>query len=85
MLLFYLRKLRIDDNPVTSPHLCLKLFDNRFQLLDIPNEEDECYKRDDLIPRWFEPVAEDCAINEAQTSSTTATVIPWFYGNHQAK
>jgi hypothetical protein len=28
----------IDENPVTSPSLCLKLFDDRFQLLDIPNE-----------------------------------------------
>jgi hypothetical protein len=81
----------IDNNPVTSPSLCLKLFDDRFQLLDIPNEEDENYKRDDLIPRWFDPVtiAEDCAINEAfaydKLRPAQGTVIPWFYGNHQAK
>ncbi|KAF8162116.1 hypothetical protein BJ912DRAFT_1006667 [Pholiota molesta] len=76
----------IDNYPVTSPSLCLKLFDDRFQLLNIPNEEDE---RDDLIARWFDVVAiaEDCAINEAfaynKLRPAQGTVIPWFYGNHQ--
>lgn len=54
----------IDRKPVSSPSLCLKLFDNRFQPLSSPDEDD--YELDELLPRWFESlvIAQACAINE---------------------
>jgi len=77
----------IDDNPVSSPSLCLKLFDDRFQPLRSPNEDNE--EPDELLPRWFDPVviAEWYAVNEAfaydKLRPAQGSVIPWFYGTHQ--
>ena len=55
----------IDDVPVSISPLCLKLFDDRFQPLQNPDEDDEL--DDGLLPRWFDPVvhAEAYALNEA--------------------
>jgi hypothetical protein len=38
----------IDDTPVLSPSLCLKLFDDRFQRLPSPDEEDD--ELDERVP-----------------------------------
>lgn len=55
----------IDNVPVSISPLCLKLFDDRFQPLQSPNEDDGELD-DDLLPRWFDPVvvAETYAPNE---------------------
>ncbi|KAH9478644.1 hypothetical protein JR316_0009101 [Psilocybe cubensis] len=74
----------IDGRSVSSsPLLCLKLFDDRFQdLHDLIDYEDP-------IPLWFGPVffAEDRADIETtvydKLRSVQGTVVPWFYGQHQ--
>jgi hypothetical protein len=77
----------IDDDPVSSPSLCLKLFDDRFQSLRSPIEYDE----EDEVPRWFDSVitAEMYALNEAfaydKLRPVQGSVVPWFYGTHQVK
>ncbi|KIM42277.1 hypothetical protein M413DRAFT_130315 [Hebeloma cylindrosporum] len=74
----------IDDTPVLSPSLCLKLFDDRFQDLPIPDEGDELD-----VPRWFDArlIAEMYALNEAfayeKLRPAQGSVVPWFYGAHQ--
>ncbi|KAH7916633.1 hypothetical protein BJ138DRAFT_1139528 [Hygrophoropsis aurantiaca] len=76
----------IDDKPMTSPSLCLKLFDDRFQLLESPDEDEE---EPDEVPRWFDPViiAGLYALNEAfaydKLGPAQGSVVPWFYGTHQ--
>lgn len=76
----------IDGHHVSSsPLLCLKLFDDRFQdlhhLIDF----------EDPVPQWFSSVffAEELADNEAavydKLRSVQGTVIPWFYGQHQVE
>jgi len=79
----------IDSVPVSISPLCLKLFDDRFQPLQSPDEDDE-ELNDDLLPRrWFDPVviAETYALNEAfaydKLLPAQGSVIPWFYGTHQ--
>ncbi|KAG7089546.1 hypothetical protein E1B28_011219 [Marasmius oreades] len=77
----------IDGVPVSVSPLCLKLFDDRFQQLQSPDEGEEL--NDDLLPRWFDRVvyAERHALNEAfaydKLRPVQGTVIPWFYGTHQ--
>jgi hypothetical protein len=77
----------IDNAPVSMSPLCLKLFDDRFQPLQRPDEDDEL--DDELLPRWFDPVvhAEAYALNEAfaydKLLPAQGSVIPWFYGTHQ--
>ena len=79
----------IDNNPVSSPSLCLKLFDDWFQRLRSPNEDNE--EPDELLLRWFDSVviAEWYAVNEAfayvKLRPAQGSVIPWFYGTHQVK
>ncbi|KAF8874525.1 hypothetical protein CPB84DRAFT_1853586 [Gymnopilus junonius] len=74
----------IDDNVVSSPSLCLKLFDDRFQQLENPNEDNDLD-----VARWFDRVviAEMYALNEAfaydKLRPAQGSVIPWFYGAHQ--
>ncbi|KIM43985.1 hypothetical protein M413DRAFT_433218 [Hebeloma cylindrosporum] len=74
----------IDDTPMSSPSLCLKLFDDRFQHLPSPDEYDEMD-----VPRLFDTflIAEMYALNEAlayeKLRPVQGTVIPWFYGAHQ--
>jgi hypothetical protein len=64
--------------------LCLKLFDDRFQPLQSPDEDE-----DGLEPRWFDRVvvAELYALNEAaaydKLRSVQGSLVPWFYGTHQ--
>ncbi|KAG6906850.1 hypothetical protein DXG01_011729 [Tephrocybe rancida] len=72
----------IDNHPVSSsPSLCLKLFDDRFQAW--PNEDDP-----ESDPRWFDHIllAETLAFTEAMVYDklhpVQGTVIPWFYGTH---
>ena len=78
----------IDNVPVSISPLCLKLFDDRFQSLQSPDEGDEEFN-DDLLPRWFDPViyAERYALNEAfaydKLLPVQGSIIPWFYGTHQ--
>jgi hypothetical protein len=77
----------IDDVSVSISPLCLKLFDDRFQPLQSPDEDDEL--NDELLPRWFDRVirAETYALNEAfaydKLLPVQGSVIPWFYGTHQ--
>jgi len=79
----------IDNEPVSSPSLCLKLFDDRFQPLQSPNEDEE--DLDGLVPRWFDTlvITERYAVNEAfaydKLRPAQGSVIPWFYGIHQVK
>jgi hypothetical protein len=77
----------IDDNPVSSPSLCLKLFDDRFQPLPSPIGDVE-----DLdVPRWFDTVifAEVYALDEAfaydKLRPVQGSVVPWFYSTYQVK
>ncbi|KZT02266.1 uncharacterized protein LAESUDRAFT_815464 [Laetiporus sulphureus 93-53] len=77
----------IDSTPVSSPALCLKLFDDRFQPLQRPDEDDE--QLDERLPRWFDSlvIAQTYALNEAfaydKLRVVQGTVVPWFYGTHQ--
>jgi hypothetical protein len=72
----------IDDQSVSSPTLCLKLFDDRFQQIPIP--EDELDYAD-----YFANLdnAPSLALNEAQIYDklrpVQGTIVPWFYGIHQ--
>ena len=74
--------------PVSISPLCLKLFDDRFQPLQSPDEDDE-ELNDDTLPQWFVPVvyAKKYALNEAlaydKLLPVQGSVIPWFYGIHQ--
>jgi hypothetical protein len=76
----------IDNIPVSTPPMCLKLFDDRFQLLDAPEKNELTDKN---LPRWFDRVvwAEMYALNEAyaydKLRPVQGTLIPWFYGIHQ--
>lgn len=71
----------------SSPSLCLKLFDDRFQPLDFPDEEDKL--EDDLVHRWLDrlTIAQTYALNEASAYDklqfVQGSAIPWFYGVHQ--
>ena len=77
----------IDNVPMSISPLCLKLFDDRFQPLHIPNEDDEL--DDEHLPRLFDTVihAETYALNEAfaydKLLPVQGSVIPWFYGTYQ--
>jgi hypothetical protein len=77
----------IDDVPVSISPLCLKLFDDRFQPLESPDEDDEL--NDELLPQRFDTVvyAETYALNEEfaydKLLPVQGSVIPWFYGTHQ--
>ena len=77
----------IDNVLVSISPLCLKLFDDRFQPLHSPEEDDEL--DDEHLPRWFDTVihAETYALNEAfaydKLLPVQGSVIPWFYGTHQ--
>ncbi|GJJ06689.1 hypothetical protein Clacol_000884 [Clathrus columnatus] len=81
----------IDNKPVprsTSPPLCLKLFDDRFQALRKP---DPMYgeERYENVHWWFETliVAEMSALNESfaydKLRPVQGSVISWLYGMHQ--
>jgi len=86
----------IDNKPVSSPSLCLKLFDDRFQMLRSPYDGAE-EADDSLFPWWFtidhifqaNLIAEPRALNEAlayeKLRPVQGTVIPWFYGIHQVR
>lgn len=81
--------ISIDNkNIVSSPSLCLKLFDDRFQSLHNPYDEDEELD-DESLPRWFDRVviAESYALNEAfaydKLRAVQGSLVPWFYGTHQ--
>jgi len=80
-------RCQITNAPVSISPLCLKLFDDRFQPLQIPDEDDEL--DDELLHRWFDPVvhAETNALSEAfaynKLLPAQGSVIPWFYGIHQ--
>jgi hypothetical protein len=77
----------IDNVPVSISPLCLKLFDDRFQPMQSPDEDDKL--DDELLPRWFDTIvhAETYALNEAfaydKLLPVQGSVIPWFYGIHQ--
>ncbi|KAH9482256.1 hypothetical protein JR316_0004354 [Psilocybe cubensis] len=78
------RLTSIDGHPVSSsPLLCLKLFDDRFQDLH------HLIDYEDPFPLWFGliSIAEDCTDNETivynKLRPVQGTVIPWFYGQHQ--
>ena len=79
----------IDNIPVSSPSLCLKLFYDRFQPLRSPDEDDE--HLDETLPQWFDSfvIAEMYAVNEAfayeKLRPVQESVVPWFYGTHQVR
>lgn len=80
----------IDGKPVTSPPLCLKLFDDRFLPLHPPAEGEVAVSQDaEAGPRWFDRLilAEGYAVNEASAYDKLRPVqggiVPWFYGVHQ--
>ncbi|KAJ3541368.1 hypothetical protein NM688_g6094 [Phlebia brevispora] len=81
------RITHINNKPVSSPALCLKLFDDRFQQLKTPNEDSQ--NSDELVPRWFDRlvIAETYALNETfaynKLQIAQGSVFPWFYGMHQ--
>ncbi|KZT63207.1 hypothetical protein DAEQUDRAFT_770806 [Daedalea quercina L-15889] len=81
------RIVSIDGQSVTSPDLCLKLFDDRFQRVRSPDEDDA--ELDQRLPRLFDRVvvAETYALNEAaaykKLRPVQGSIIPWFYGTHQ--
>lgn len=78
----------IDNKPTSTSPLCLKLFDDRFQPLDSPYDDDQGLE-DKPLPRWFDRVvhAEMYALNEAfaydKLRPVQGSVVPWFYGTHQ--
>ncbi|KAJ3559981.1 hypothetical protein NP233_g11131 [Leucocoprinus birnbaumii] len=76
----------IDGDPVSSPPLCLKLFDGAFQSLTMPTNEDI---EDDLdLVGWFDQLAyaDVYASNEASAYEKLrviqGSIVPWFYGLH---
>ncbi|KAI0783463.1 hypothetical protein C8Q75DRAFT_810794 [Abortiporus biennis] len=77
----------IDGIPISSsPPLCLKLFDDRFQNLEQPDGEEP----DEHSPHLFlfrSVIAEEHALKEARAYDTLlpvqGSVVPWFYGLHQ--
>ncbi|KAL4249360.1 hypothetical protein ABKN59_006897 [Abortiporus biennis] len=77
----------IDGIPISSsPLLCLKLFDDRFQKLEQQDEEEP----DADAPHLFlsrSVIAEEHALKEARAYDTLRPVqgslVPWFYGLHQ--
>ncbi|KAF9474952.1 hypothetical protein BDN70DRAFT_286777 [Pholiota conissans] len=72
----------------SSPQLCLKLYDDRFQRLCPAEPNDPLYRAADQ-PRWFDgvAVAEEVALCEARAyvkmRAVWGTVVPWFYGVHE--
>ncbi|KAF9441842.1 hypothetical protein P691DRAFT_739419 [Macrolepiota fuliginosa MF-IS2] len=77
----------IDGEPVPSPSLCLKLFDDRFLPLLSPGGDDG--DNDEHVYWWFDQffTAEQHARNEdsayEKLCSIQGSIIPWFYGTHQ--
>ncbi|KAJ3768500.1 hypothetical protein FB446DRAFT_815874 [Lentinula raphanica] len=75
----------IDNVPVSTPSLCLKLFDDRFQPLHGP-EDDEL---DQDPSMWLSGIvyAELGALNESfayeKLLPVQGSIVPWFYGAHQ--
>ncbi|KAJ3767805.1 hypothetical protein FB446DRAFT_753756 [Lentinula raphanica] len=75
----------VDDVPVSTPSLCLKLFDDRFQPLHGP--EDDELNQDPST--WLTGIvyAEMYALNEAfaydKLLPVQGSVVPWFYGTHK--
>ncbi|KAJ3571362.1 hypothetical protein NP233_g3805 [Leucocoprinus birnbaumii] len=77
----------VDGEPVSSPPLCLKLFDDCFQPLDTPTSKDI---EDDLdLVGWFDQLvhAEAFASNEAaayeKLDAVQGSIIPRYYGVHK--
>jgi hypothetical protein len=72
----------IDSQSVSSPTLCLKLFDDRFRQPKIPREGS--YYLDYFAGLQDAP---SLALNEAQIYDklrpVQGSIIPWFYGVHQ--
>ncbi|KAJ3503619.1 hypothetical protein NLJ89_g8349 [Agrocybe chaxingu] len=76
-----------NDEVVESPVLCLKLFDDRFQLLDPPEEEE----LEEEPSGWLDRIAlaewdarqEHCAYKKLE--DLHGTVFPWYYGAHQVR
>ncbi|KAG8777139.1 hypothetical protein FRC16_004276 [Serendipita sp. 398] len=74
----------IDGKDVTSPDLCLKLFDDRFQRLELPDE----YESEENPARWFDRIVlaelhlrqEDAAYKKL--SAVQGSIVPWYYGSH---
>ncbi|KAH8928270.1 hypothetical protein BT69DRAFT_1277185 [Atractiella rhizophila] len=77
----------IDGELISSPPLCLKLFDDRFQVLPTEAEDPEYFE--DPVVRWFDRVvvAECVAMNEAfaydKLKPLQGSLVPWFFGMHQ--
>ncbi|KAG6887344.1 hypothetical protein C0995_015939 [Termitomyces sp. Mi166 len=80
----------IDNQPVTSsPNLCLKLFDDRFQVLEgEPTEEEANDTNKEYLSCWFHLLimSETFITNEIlaynKLRPVQGSIIPWFYGAH---
>ncbi|GJJ06695.1 hypothetical protein Clacol_000890 [Clathrus columnatus] len=90
-IVYKCRLTSIDNEPISrpsAPPLYLKLFDDRFQVLEKPDPVDDEERYENLY-MWFDTfiVAEMYALNESSVynklRSVQGTVIPWFYGMHQ--
>lgn len=79
----------IDAEPVSSPPLCLKLFDDRFFPLEPPEEGSNYAQGAEGGLRWFDRLilAEGWAVSEAlnydKLRPVQGSIVPWFYGVHQ--
>lgn len=79
----------IDGEPVSSPPLCLKLFDERFFPLEPPEEGSDYAAGMEGGPRWFnrlifaEGYAASEALNYDKLRPVQGSVVPWFYGVHR--
>ncbi|KAG8824243.1 hypothetical protein FRC18_010561 [Serendipita sp. 400] len=75
------RLASIDGVQVESPILCLKLFDDRFQFLGSPEEEEEPVRwLRGLVQAEWHIRQEDTAYNSLK--AVHGTVFPWYYGAH---
>ena len=79
----------VNGEPVASPPLCLKLFDDRFFPLEPPEEETDDTQSVEGGLRWFDKLifAEGYAAGEAlnyeKLRPVQGSIVPWFYGIHQ--
>ncbi|KAG6884143.1 hypothetical protein C0993_000954 [Termitomyces sp. T159_Od127] len=82
--------ISIDNRLVTSsPNLCLKLFDDRFQVFHENTQEEVTEVKEEDFSCWLRPLitTESLITNEIlaynKLQPVQGSVVPWFYGAHQ--
>ncbi|KAI0783445.1 hypothetical protein C8Q75DRAFT_783049 [Abortiporus biennis] len=79
----------IDGKPISSPvNLCLKLFDDRFQYLETPEDEQDMEDLEPFLVLSSDVIiAESNALTEAlaydKLRPVQGSIVPWFYGLHK--